>query len=65
MLILNFFIDTYYRCSGKLFMESEKRWELTRGKNRIAQVINMEKFIDEIHENEINNDNLNEKKYAA
>ena len=57
--------ETIIAATYKLFMESEKRWKLIRGKNRIAQVINMEKFIDGIHESEINNDNLNEKKYAA
>lgn len=57
--------ETIIAATYKLFMESEKRWKLIKGKNRIAQVINMEKFIDGIHESEINNDNLNEKKYAA
>ena len=49
----------------KLFLEAEKRWKPLRGKNRIGQVINMEKFIDGIHVSEISNDNLNEKKYVA
>jgi len=57
--------DTIIAATYKLFMESEKRWKPLRGKHRIAQVINMEKFIDGVHENEINNDNLNKKKYAA
>lgn len=57
--------ETIIAATYKLFMESEKRWKLIRGKNRIAQVINMDKFIDGIHESEINNNNLNEKKYAA
>jgi transposase-like protein len=57
--------ETIIAATYKLFMEAEKRWKPLRGKHRIAQVINMEKFIDGIHENEINNDNLNEKKYAA
>ena len=48
-----------------LFLEAEKRWKPLRGKNRIGQVINMEKFIDGIHVSEISNDNLNEKKYVA
>jgi len=49
----------------KLFLEAEKRWQPLRGRNRIAQVINMEEFIDGIHKNEINNNNLIEKKYVA
>jgi hypothetical protein len=43
----------------------QKKGRTLRGKNRIAQVINMEKFIDGIHVSEISNDNLNEKKYVA
>ena len=46
-------------------MEAQKRWVPLRGKNRIAQVINMEKFIDGVHQNEINNNNLIDKKYVA
>jgi hypothetical protein len=46
-------------------LEAAKRWKPLRGQNRIAQVINIDKFIDGIHENEITNDNLNEKKYVA
>ena len=57
--------NTIIVATYKLFMEAEKRWKPLRGKNRIAQVINMEKFIDGIHENEISNDNLIEKKYVA
>ena len=57
--------NTIIAATYKLFMEAEKRWKPLRGKNRIAQVINMEKFIDGIHENEISNDNLIEKKYVA
>ena len=44
------------------------RWNdlfIDYSKNRITQVINMEKFIDGIHVSEISNDNLNEKKYVA
>jgi len=43
----------------------QKKGRTLRGKNRIAQVINMEKFIDGIHVSEISNDNLNEQKYVA
>ena len=57
--------NTIISATYKLFLEAEKRWRPLRGKNRIAQVINMEKFIDGVHENEISNDNLIEKKYVA
>ena len=57
--------NTIIAATYKLFLEAEKRWKPLRGKNRIAQVINMEKFIDGIHVSEISNDNLNEKKYVA
>lgn len=57
--------NTIIAATYKLFLEAEKRWKPLRGKNRIAQVINMEKFIDGVHENEISNDNLIEKKYVA
>lgn len=36
----------------KLMMEAEKRWRSLNGKNRIAQVIKFEKFVDGIHESE-------------
>jgi putative transposase len=57
--------NTIIAATYKLFLEAEKRWKPLRGKNRIAQVINMEKFTDGIHVSEISNDNLNEKKYVA
>ena len=57
--------STIIAATYKLFLEAEKRWKPLRGKNRIGQVINMEKFIDGIHVSEISNDNLNEKKYVA
>jgi hypothetical protein len=57
--------NTIIAATYKLFLEAEKRWKPLRGKNRITQVINMEKFIDGIHVSEISNDNLNEKKYVA
>ena len=57
--------NTIIAATYKLFLEAEKRWKPLRGKKRIAQVINMEKFIDGVHENEISNDNLIEKKYVA
>ena len=41
----------------KLSMEAQKRWKPLRGKHRIAQVINMQKFIDGIHENEFSTSN--------
>lgn len=57
--------NTIIAATYKLLIEAEKRWNPLRGKNRIAQVINMEKFIDGIHVNETSNDNLMEKKYVA
>lgn len=51
----------------KLCMEAEKRWRPLRGKHRISQVINMQRFIDGINENEIDRKNPNNKQdlYAA
>lgn len=51
----------------KLCMEAEKRWRPLRGKHRISQVINMQRFIDGINENEIDCKNPNNKRdqYAA
>ena len=46
---------TIVSCVFKLLREAEKRWRYLNGKNRIAQVINMEKFIDGIHEKEVKN----------
>ena len=57
--------NTIIAATYKSFLEAEKRWKHLRGRNRITQVINMEKFIDRIHENDISNDNLDEKKYVA
>ena len=60
--------NTIIAATYKLFMEAQKRWKPLRGKARIAQVINIEKFIDGIHENEIKEQKLeqqNEKKYVA
>jgi transposase-like protein len=45
--------NTIIAATYKLFLEAEKRWKPLRGKNRIAQVINMEKFIDGIHVSDI------------
>ena len=56
---------TLISATFKLFMEAEKRWIKLRGKNRIAQVINMEKFIDGIHENELEDKQKEEQNYAA
>ena len=39
----------------KLMQEAEKRWRLLNGKQRIAQVIKFEKFIDGVHESELDN----------
>lgn len=50
-------------CIFKLFLEAEKRWQRLRGRHRIAQVINFDKFIDGIHENELESNN--EEFYAA
>jgi len=41
----------------KLIKEAEKRWQPLKGKYRIPQVIQFERFIDGIHENEINSQN--------
>jgi len=41
----------------KLCKEAEKRWKALRSKNRIAQVIQLHRFIDGIHEDEINERN--------
>ena len=52
----------------KLSMEAEKRWRPLRGKHRIAQIIDMQRFIDGINENEINDQKLSDndgEKYAA
>lgn len=56
---------TLISATFKLFMEAEKRWLKLRGKNRIAQVINMEKFIDGTHENELEDKQKKEQNYAA
>lgn len=56
---------TIVAATYKLFLEAQKRWLPLRGKNRIAQVINMEKFIDGVHENETNNDHVIDQKYVA
>lgn len=37
----------------KLMMESQKRWAKLRGKNKIAEVIRLDKFIDGINKNEL------------
>jgi transposase-like protein len=49
----------------KLFMEAEKRWRKLSGSKRITQVINMEKFIDGTHENELDYTVKEEQNYAA
>ena len=36
----------------KLLMEAEKRWRFLNGRNRIAQVINFEKFVNGLHQTE-------------
>lgn len=59
---------TIVAATYKLFLEAQKRWLPLRGQNRIAQVINMEKFIDGVNQNEINNysnNNLIDEKYVA
>jgi transposase-like protein len=59
---------TIIACVFKLILEAEKRWKCLCGKKRIAQVINLEQFIDGIHKDEIiydeNNNNLDNKKAA-
>lgn len=57
--------STVVAATYKLFLEAQKRWLPLRGRNRIAQVINMEKFIDGVNQNEINNDNVIDQKYVA
>jgi transposase-like protein len=49
----------------KLFIEAEKRWRKLSGSKRITQVINMEKFIDGTHENELDYTVKEEQNYAA
>lgn len=61
----------------KLCLEAEKRWKPLRGKKRVAEVINLEKFIDGINEKEIklkqqiicqnydDSNEINKEKYAA
>lgn len=56
---------TLIAATHKLFIEAQKRWNPIRGKHRIPQVINMEKFIDGIHIHEIQNTTNDEKKYVA
>ena len=56
---------TIVAATYKLFLEAQKRWLPLRGKNRIAQVINMEKFINGVHENEVNINNVIDQKYVA
>lgn len=47
----------------KLFMESQKRWAKLRGKNKLPEVINMEKFINGINEKSLNNTKNNDNEY--
>lgn len=49
----------------KLCREAEKRWRFLNGKKRLAQVINLEKFIDGIHIKEIKKCNENTSTLAA
>lgn len=56
---------TVIACVFKLLREAEKRWRCLNGKNRIAQVINLEKFIDGIHESEITKQQNHLKQQAA
>ena len=56
---------TLIAATHKLFIEAQKRWNPIRGKHRIPQVINMEKFVDGIHIDEIKNTSNREKKYVA
>ncbi len=49
----------------KLLQEAEKKWRPLRGKERIAEVIKLEKFINGINQKELDNNKNNEKKYAA
>lgn len=54
----------------KLTMEAEKRWVPLRGKNRITQIIQLDKFIDGINQNDLTKNHsqinkINEFKYAA
>lgn len=49
----------------KLCMEAEKRWRYLNGKKRLAQVINMEKFINGIHEKEVDKQDKSNSTLAA
>ena len=44
---------TLIAATFKLMIEAQKRWKKLSGSKRIAQVINMEKFINGVHENEV------------
>ena len=44
-------------------MESQKRWAKLRGKNKLPEVINMEKFINGINEKSLNNTKNNDNEY--
>ena len=60
---------TIIAATYKLLQEAEKRWLPLRGKQRLAEVIRLEKFINGVNENEINteqnNKQNNKQKYAA
>ena len=47
--------QTILACVFKLMLEAEKRWRPLSGKKRIIQVINLEKFIDGVHHQEVKN----------
>lgn len=54
----------------KLFLESQKRWAKLKGRNKLPEVINMEKFINGINEktlndtqNSANNNDTSDNKY--
>lgn len=53
---------TIMACVFKLFIEAEKRWVPLRGKKRIAEVIQLQKFVDGINQNELL---IKQQKYAA
>jgi len=49
----------------KLLQEAQKKWLPLRGRQRIAEVIRLEKFINGINQKELENNKTKEKKYAA
>lgn len=51
--------ETVIAATFKLSIEASKRWHRLRARKRLAEIINMEKFIDGINEKELTNSNNN------